>query len=236
MLISIVNQSSLVKDADVETMCAAIQKQMVLQVAPAWNQLPPTIHFYSSASAAPGYSWVVYVIDNDTSIPGALGFHTETNDKIDGYIMCQPILSNGGTTMAFDPANPGQYTVSGTLSHECIEMFGNRFCGDVADNGSVSWAKELCDPVEQVGYGVNGVSVSDFVFPSFFNPNATLPQNAPYNFLNSLTAPFTILPGGYAIQRTGGPGTETQVFGEAMPQWRRDMKTGKFSRASKRSV
>ena len=41
-----------------------------------------------------------------------------------------------------------------------------------ATNGTrASWCQEMCDPVEQIGYGVmvNGVnvSVSDFVFPTF---------------------------------------------------------------------
>ena len=226
MLISVINSSTLVQDSDLEIVCQAIQIQMDLHVAPAWNSKSPTVRFYADKTKVPGYSWVVNIIDSDAQVQGALGFHEEVSDKVVGYIMAQPILSNGGTVLKFDPANPGTYTVSGTLSHEIIEMFGDRFTNTYCDNGGVSWCQELCDPCEQIGYGitVNGVdvSVSDFVFPSFFNPNATLALNAPFNYLNTMKAPFTILPGGYAIQRTGGPGTETQVTGELMPQWRKD--------------
>ena len=56
----------------------------------------------------------------------------------------------------------------------------------------------------------------------------------PFNHLKTLTAPFTILQGGYAIQRTGGPGTEQQIFGSEMPEWRREMKRQALSRAGRR--
>jgi len=238
MLIAVINESTMVSNTDCDTMCQAIQIQLDLQVKPAWNLKDGTIRFYSDKTKVPGYAWLVHIIDNDAQVAGALGYHEEVNDKVDAYIMCQPVLTNGGAVLAFDPKNPGQYTVSGTLSHEVIEMLGDRFTNSYCDNGATSWCAELCDPVEQVGYGitVNGVdvAVSDFVFPSFFNPSATLPQNAPLNYLNSLNKPFTILPGGYAIQRTGGPGTETQVFGEEMPQWRRELKSHQFSRFNRR--
>lgn len=237
MLIAVVNRSSMVVNSDVQLMCEAIQIQLNLHVLPAWNLKSGTVQFYADEKKVPTWAWVIYIIDNDAQVAGALGYHEEVNDKIDGYIMCQPVLSNGGAVLAFDKSNPGQYTVSGTLSHEVIEAVGDRYTNCFYDNGSVSWCGELCDPVEQIGYGitVNGkeVAVSDFVFPAFFNPLARLPQNAPLNYLNTLTQPFTMLAGGYSIQRTGGPGTETQVFGKEMPHWRKEMKKAEFSRAGR---
>lgn len=239
MLIAIVNQSTLVSNADIQTMVKAIQIQLNLHFCPAWHLLPATITFYADATKVPGYAWTIYMVDSDASVPDALGFHEEeANGKIDGYIMCQPILSNGGTTLVFNPSNPDQYTVSATLSHEVLETKMNRFTNVFCDNGSTSWCQEVCDPCEQIGYGIEvdgvSVSVSDFVFPNYFNPDAKLPYNAPLNYLNTITAPFTILPGGYAIERTGGPGTETQVFGEEMPEFRRTQKNGEFARMNRR--
>ncbi len=241
MLIAVVNKSSLVSDADVSLMCRAIQKQLDLNFLPAWNLKAATIKFYPSTVTAPGYAWVVNMIDDDTSVPDALGFHSETTgDRIEAFIMCKPVLSNGGVALEFDPSNPGRYSVSATLSHEVLEMIMDRFTNTFCDNGNTSWCQEMCDPVEQIGYGIMvdgiNVAVSDFVFPSFFNQYATLAANAPFNYLNTLKAPFTILAGGYAIQRTGGAGTETQVFGEAMPMWRREMKMKKFARAGRRII
>ena len=238
MLIAVLNQSKLVQNADVNTMCQAIQIQLDLHFMPAWDLKNATVKFYAEASQVPGYAWIISLIDNDTNVPGALGYHQESGDKVSGFIMAEPILSNGGALMVFDAANPGQYTVSATLSHEVLEAVCDRFTNSYCDNGGISWALEVADPVEQIGYPieVNGVaiSMSDFVFPNFFNPQATLSLNAPFNYLNTVKAPFSILEGGYAIQRAGGPGTEQQVFGRSVPQWRRDTKAKKTARAQRR--
>lgn len=52
-----------------------------------------------------------------------------------------------------------------------------------------------CDAPEQdnFGYQINGVQVSDFVTPSWFEPSGV----APYDFQKHITAPFQILSGGY---------------------------------------
>jgi hypothetical protein len=237
MLIALINESTLVSNADCETICQAIQLQITKDFAPAWEQLPATITFYADKTKAPSKSWIISLIDNDEAVQGALGWHQEQGDKVEGFIVCEPILSNGGVIMAFDANNPGRYSVSGTLSHEIMETCGDYFTNLYADNGGISWCCEMCDCVEQIGYGieVNGVSisVSDFVLPQFYNPQATA-ADGPFNFLKSLTKPFQILAGGYSIQRTNGPGTETQIFGEAMPEWRRETKRKSFSRGGRR--
>jgi hypothetical protein len=90
-----------------------------------------------------------------------------------------------------------------------------------------------CDPVESDSYIVNvgstPVSVSNFVYPSFFNPQAQA-CDAPFDYLKKLTAPFTMTKGGYMIYRTGGEGTEQQIFGEEMPEWKKEMKMSKYYR------
>src|SRR5271156_1947993 len=144
MQIAIVNQSTLVNNTDVGTMCQAIQTQLNIHVFPAWNLKGGSIKFFANPAKVPGHAWTIFVIDNDAQVAGALGFHEEEGDKVTGYIMCQPILSNGGAVLAFDPKNPGQYTVSATLSHEVIETVGDRFTNCYCDNGNTSWCAELC--------------------------------------------------------------------------------------------
>lgn len=242
MLIAVINQSTLVTNAEVSIMCQAIQVQFNLHCAPAWNQYPPTVTFYADASKVPGYAWVAYVIDNDAQVEGALGFHEETSDKVVAYIMCEPILTNGGTVFVYNASNTSQYTVSATLSHELMEMFVDRFAGSFStgpqnSSGSNLYCNELCDPVESTNYpiSVDGyqVAMSSFVFPSWFNPQAVSPQNMPFDYLNQLKAPFTMTPGGYIITATldnEGEVTARHIFGEKVPTWRIDQVMGKFYR------
>ena len=200
-----------------------------------------TIQFYADEKTIPGHGWILYIIDSDAQVAGALGYHEETNDKVDGYIMCEPILSNGGVVMAFDAANPGQYSVSGTISHEVCEAVGDSYTNTYYDDGSgILWCGELCDPVEQVGYGVpvNGtvVACSDFIFPAFFNPQSTLPRNAPLNYLNTLKEPFTLCCLGAILFSNRVGDAAQQVFARGMPKWRKAMKKTSFSRSSRRKA
>lgn len=234
MLIAVINESTLVTNDQVNTMCQAIQIQMNLHVLPAWNMKSGSIKFYADKNTVPGYAWVVSMLDNST-VAGALGYHAEDNDKVDGFIFAQPVLSNAGVVL-FDSSNPQNVSVSSVLSHEVCEMIGDRFASYWSDGPSITqgneYALELCDPVEGDSYAisVNGtqVSVSNFIFPSWFNAEATAPLNLPFDYLGKLTAPFTMTKGGYMIVRQSGQ--VQQVFGEAMPAWKKEQKKGEFSR------
>jgi hypothetical protein len=243
MLIAIINQSTSVTNADVNIMCEALQIQFNLHVASAWNQKSPTVKFYSSITSVPGYAWVISVLDNP-DVANALGYHDETNDKVDGFIFCQPVLQNGGVVL-YDATNPQNVSVASVLSHEAIEMFGDRFANFWADGPNViasdgytysEYALELCDPVEGNSYVVNvgatPVSMSNFIFPSWFNPEATDPVNMPFDYLHLLSLPFSMTTGGYMIVQQAGQAQ--QIFGEQMPTWKKELKKNEFSRASKR--
>lgn len=238
MLIAVINESTMVTNAQCNTMCKAIQVQLNLHVLPAWNMKAATITFYADKTKVPGYAWVVNMLDNSTQAE-ALGYHSLDNDKVDAFIFAAPVLQNGGAVMVYSPANPNQYLVSATLSHEVCEMIGDRFANGFvvgADNATL-YCQELCDPVEDGTYAIpmDGVQVgvSNFVFPAWFNPEATKAVNAPFDYMNKLSAPFTMTSGGYLIEAKIS--NETQVtpqhkFGENMPQWRKDYVKGEMYR------
>jgi hypothetical protein len=238
MLIAVINESTMVTNAQCNTMCKAIQVQLDLHVLPAWNMKTATITFYADKTKVPGYAWVVNMLDNSTQA-GALGYHSLDNDKVDAFIFAAPVLQNGGAVMVYTPSNPTQYLVSATLSHEVCEMIGDRFANGFvvgADNATL-YCQELCDPVEDGTYAIamDGyqVGVSNFVFPSWFNPEGTKAANAPFDYMSKLSAPFTMTAGGYMIEAQIS--NETQVtaqhkFGDAMPQWRRDYVKNEFYR------
>ena len=119
-------------------------------------------------------------------------------------------------------------------------MFIDPACNLWAVNGQgPAYSLEVCDPVEAPAYPVpvNGVSVSvsNFVFPSWFDPQGT----APFDKKGQVTAAFTIAPGGYANYMNGGHftpaaggyatyvqgGQVKQQWGTNYPGWRKTMKS-----------
>jgi len=212
MLIAILNQSNgAVADADVATMTAAITTQ-IQDVATAWNRAPATVTFYSSAGAVPAGAYGVAIVPTIDGQPaGVVGYHAENW----GVVAAQPILANAHTLT-------GDWSVSSTLSHEVLEMFIDPACNLLAVDGQGSaYSLEVCDPVEAPTYTVNNVSVSNFVTPSWFDPQA--PAGARFDNQRQVTAAFTIAAGGYANYVNGGQ--VKQQWGAKYPGWRKAMKS-----------
>jgi hypothetical protein len=227
MLIAVINESTLVTNEDVRKMTGAIQKQMTWHVCPVWNSKSITVAFYADKTKVPAHAEVVSILDNSTQA-GALGYHSEDNDVVDAFIFVKPVLDNGGVILR-DPKNNQNVSVASVLSHEICEMFGDTFANGWSDGPTLkqgsAYAQELCDPVENDAYditlndGVTLVSVSNFVLPQWFNPQATA-KDAPFDYLGKLTKPFSMTKGGYMILMKEG--TVAQIFGEHVPQWKQD--------------
>jgi hypothetical protein len=229
MLIAVLNQSNgAVADADVATMADAIATQ-IQDVAKAWNREPATVTFYSSATAVPTGAYGVAIVPTINDQPqNVLGYHIENW----GVVAAQPILANAQTLT-------GDWSVSSTLSHEVLEMFIDPACNLWAANGQgTAYSLEVCDPVEAPTYTVNNVSVSNFVTPSWFDPQT--PATAQTDKTGQVTGPFTVAAGGYVNYVHGGQftvaagGYETYVrggsqmqqqFGTTYPGWRKTMKS-----------
>jgi hypothetical protein len=229
MLIAILNQSTVVANSDVATMTEAIASQVKSDVAPIWERTPAEVVFYTSPTAIPPGAHGIAIVDNIQDQPtGVLGLHTtDQAGQAWGVVAAQPELANGGQVLT------GDWSVSGTLSHEVLEMFVDPNCNLWANNGQGSaYSLEVCDPVEAPTYTVNGVSVSNFVTPAWFDPLA--PAGAQFDKLGQLTAGFTILPGGYMTYQSGNK--EQQQWGSAYPGWRKAMKSGPWARGQQRVI
>jgi hypothetical protein len=229
MLIAILNQSTLVADADVATMTEAIATQVQLDAAPIWDRAPAAVVFYTDPAAVPATAHGIAIVDTIQDQPqGVLGFHTEDQGgRLWGVVAAKPELDNGGQVTI------GDWSVSSTLSHEVLEMFVDPNCNLWANDGEGSaYSLEVCDPVEAPNYTVSGVSVANFVTPSWFDPLA--PATAQFDKLGQLTAAFSILKGGYLVYESAG--REYQKFGDAFPDWRKEMKTGPLARTRRRVI
>src|SRR5262249_27233993 len=88
------------------------------------------------------------------------------------------------------------------ISHEVIEMiadpYGNRLVAAAPrldKTQRVKYLVEVCDPCQTVWYSVNGVPVSDFYTPKYFDPVGL--AGGRYSFTGRLEQPLQILDGGY---------------------------------------
>jgi hypothetical protein len=95
-----------------------------------------------------------------------------------------------------------------TASHEMVEMaidpWGKRVTpgrSPIHEQGQVQFLVEACDPCQspEFAYTIDGVLVSDFVTPRFYDPAQTV--GARYSFTGHVKGPRKILPGGYVSWR-----------------------------------
>ena len=229
MLIAILNQSTLVTNADAATMTEAIATQVRMDAAPLWDRAPAAVVFYTDPAGVPAAAHGIAIVDTIQDQPkGVLGFHTEDRGgKLWGVVAAQPELDNKGKVTT------GDWSVSSVLSHEVLEMYVDPNCNLWANDGKGSaYSFEVCDPVEAPTYTVNGVSVSNFVTPAWFDPLA--PTTAQFDKLGQLKTPFSILKGGYVVYQSAGK--EHQKFGAEFPGWRRKMKSGPLARTRRRMI
>ena len=227
MLIAILNQSTVVANGDVATMTQAIASQVQFDAAPIWDRAPATVVFYTDPTAVPAAAHGIAIVDTIQDQPtGVLGLHTEDQaGQMWGVVAAKPELDNGGQVLI------GDWSVSSTLSHEVLEMFVDPNCNLWANDGKGSvYSLEICDPVEAPTYTVSGVSVSNFVTPSWYDPSP--PAGAQFDKLGQLTAGFSILPGGYMVYEYKGK--EQEQWGGQYPSWRKAMKSGPMARAQRR--
>ncbi len=224
-MLYVVNKSTLVSNADVETMTRACALQLQQHVAPGWGRIPaPVVYTEQVETAAPGA--VVLAIVDTTSQPNALGWHSESRGDVEfGEIAAKPVLDNGGDALT------RTLSVASVLSHEVCEWFIDPHCNLTADTGNgTAISYEICDPVENDSYPVQvvpsgttsavNVTVSNFVLPAWFDPQPAASQKLDY--LGSCTAAFQITKGGYAVVIKEGK--VRQVFGEQFPEWRKSLK------------
>jgi hypothetical protein len=221
--IVITNNSKRVDDADVQKMTEAVAKQVADDFSPAWAIAASSVIFQPSGATPPPGGALLTIVD-DPDQPGVLGWHTEgENATIFGYVFAAPVLDHGGQVLT-----GATYTVAATLSHEVLET--------IADPHVNLWAtgtdgfvvsQEVCDPVENGSYDIDGISVSNFVMPAWFDAQAA--ANTKLDYLGQVSKPFQIAPGGYYVHFKGGK--PTQVFGEEVPGWRRTTKSNPKSRA-----
>jgi predicted chitinase len=183
--IALISQSNLIPRGDVSKVSAAIQKQSTRDLGPIWG-VSATVDAFDTLDDVPIGYWPILVMDNIDQ-QGAAGIHEDRNG--------QPFA------LVSAAAEIDEWSV--TASHEALEMLvdpsGNRLvAGDAdAEQRRVNYLVEVCDPSEASdnAYTCNGVLVSDFYTPNYFDPAKA--DGVRYSYTGKITEPRQVLFGGY---------------------------------------
>ena len=214
MRFAISNQSSLITPVQVATIAQAIIQQLKYHVAPAWDIMIPRVSILPDTSLLPvalAKRLIVISIKDSLDVPNALGDHSvdDTGFPI-AEIGVKETLGNGGTILGPDG-------LASVVSHEIIETIGDEYIGewDDAPDGS-QWAHELCDAVQGGNYPINGVSVSNFLLPPFFDSYVQSGSAGTFDYMGQLGQPFTLGPGGYSVIKKDG--VISQIFADSVSE------------------
>jgi len=199
--IAIQNKCTVLTDSQITPVIAALQIQLDRDWQAAWGTTA-TLVFVSSNQSIPTGAWPIYILDNSDA-QGALGYHDETASGVPyGRIFAKDDMTYG-------------YNWTVTLSHELLEMMLDPYVNltvfnQTSDTAGLIYAYEACDAVEadNLGYQINGIQVSDFVWPSWFDTTITNHAGHRYDQMNHITAPLQLYSGGYigVFQVTNGSG------------------------------
>ena len=109
--ILIINQCSVLSDANVQAVIPAVQAQVSEDFAPIWKA-DATLQFLGRGHRVPRGVWPLYLLDHSDQ-PGALGYHLDEHGRIEGKVFA---------------ADDQRYGVSWTvdLTHELLEMLGDQ--------------------------------------------------------------------------------------------------------------
>jgi hypothetical protein len=189
------NQAETPLGVDFKALIAAMQAYVDRYVAPVWGTPAKLVR---STGFLKG-DWAMVFLD-DADQPGALAYHDLTPDGLPlAKVFVKTTRDNGDL-------------VSVSASHELVEMLVDPAINlmSTGPDPKATYAYESADPVEALSFRVNGIPMSDFVYPSYFE-GFRKAGSVKFDQMNKVTRPFQILKGGYQIVFKNGKWT--QIFG-----------------------
>lgn len=234
----LVNQSTKIPDqAYFEKVVAAYQRQVSEHYAPHYCDLQ-----LSAAQADPKKRYTptvetIFFLDN-ADVAGALGYHDLlASDVPVGYVFVETTLDDGE-----------EWEVTG--SHELLEQAADPYVNlgvvvtfppkkpkpphgphhhDDKSQKKAFLAYETADPTEEDVYLIDGIPVSNFVLPAWFQDIGK--PVGPFDYMGKLTAPLTLTRGGYVAYMPLGQTNWRQYTADA-----RIAHVSRFKRKHRRHV
>lgn len=190
--VGLVDTTGSISAEKMTAVAAALNVQATRDLPQFWS-VSATVSYLSDPTNIPQGIWPVLLVNSLP--PGEGGFHLTQHNQPYAKVIASP--SNDDWTI--------------DASHETIEMLvdpsGNRLqtanaIGVVkgkieAVAGRYEYLVEACDPCEadNFGYQIDGISVSDFITPHFYDRQIT--TGTRYSFTGAIKSPTEVLPGGY---------------------------------------
>src|SRR5436853_5591714 len=136
-----------------DALIAAMQAYVNQHVAPVWGTPAKLI----KSTGFIKDTWAVVFLDNADQ-PGALAYHDLTPDGLPlSKVFVRTTIDNGDL-------------VSVSTSHELVEMLVDPAINlmTTGPNPKLVYAYESADPVEALSFDVDGIPMSDFIHPAYF--------------------------------------------------------------------
>ena len=188
--IALIDDTGQINPSELATVAADLTEQTTRDFGPIWNARA-LVRALSEQTRLPHY-WPIR-IRIKLNQPGALGFHSDSQNQPVAYIELTPDWP-------------------GTASHELMEMLadpsGNRMhppalLPDGLDPGQVGlgagglveYLVEVADPCEAASYQVGATKLSDFIDPDWYQ--STLPAPGVCSHTGLLSRPREVADGGY---------------------------------------
>ena len=180
--VTLQDQSSLnLTRSEVQDVTNALQIQLDRDFTPVWG-VHAVVQALNQGENVPANAWPMTILDHSDA---GLGVHLDKNGKPFAEIQAGDDWSI-------------------TASHEMLEMLvdplGRKLQSDPdidpgADGHEVQYLVEVVDPCEIFSYPINGINVSDFITPEFYDTNA--PAGTEFDFLGRLSQAFEVPQGCY---------------------------------------
>jgi hypothetical protein len=166
---------------DFDALIAALQVYVDKHVAPVWGtpaKLVKTKGFRKGA-------WALVFLEKADS-PGDEAYHDLTPDGLpEAKVFVKSTLKN-------------RDLVSVSASHELVEMLVDPATNmmTTGPHARRMYAYESADPVEDLSFKVNGILMSNFVYPAYFE-DFHKRGSMQFDHMKKVKEPFELLPNGY---------------------------------------
>jgi len=200
--IACINKAKVDLGVDFDKLIPALQTFLDDCFVPGWGAPARLVKANKEIHGA----WTMVFLDNP-DVKDAEGYHDIKKNGLPlAKVFVVPTVEQGDK-------------VSVTACHELAEMLVDpavNLWAEAAD-GTTLYAYEMCDAVEEVEFDIDGIAMSDFVYPAYFE-GFRKPGSSQFDYSNKVTKPFQLLSGGYSLIRKGGK--VSQIFGSVAKEKR----------------